>query len=270
MTCVSSVFEVGSNPLVEILRGAGLFPVMPEVRIPNYKLNWLVMRDGKVDIREPLPQSVMWPDGQKPEPGKGSVLLLHMWMPHCQSCYVPLQKLDARISEGRIPEGMRVMLVAFGTNVTAEIADEMVALKLQNPVHLDEEGGLAERLGTISVPSTYLVDEAGFVVAYRSGVLDFESKAVNRVFEAVAEHRVADRTLQEAGFSLHRALVEPHREWMSRGDVVNYLNMAISLAMTLCVFGVVCYAWVKILRKRAGRQSYGNFGLDQSVQTVDE
>jgi hypothetical protein len=182
------------NPYVKALRQADFSLSGNDVRIENFSLPFLKKENGSMEVREPLPYEFLFPwqnnaawSAQKTWPG-AKLTLLHFSLHECAPCHTEVKELQNLFAGGKLPPNVQLWQVVGGTNATALIANEMLPILPDGArTHLDLEDGLSERLGVIGAPATWILDEAGLVVGYRNGALNFDTPGMDVLWARLAE-----------------------------------------------------------------------------------
>ena len=243
-----------------LLQNAGFIWVENEVRLHNYALPYLQKIQGTMSIREPLPTDLLrpWEAGQNTVAPR--VTLLHFSLHECEHCPSEVKYLHSFFSGSRLPgmllahkapQHIGLVQMEYGTNATQFVADDMTPLLPEGAkTHLDLDDGIAERLGVIGAPATWLVDEQGFVIGYRNGPMNFESPG----FEALVgwlEKRGADASKLGINQSLHAALTGTAEE--NATPRVKVLNETFVHIFAVGIAALVCYAAFRIVVYRKDR-----------------
>jgi hypothetical protein len=181
------------NPFVKALRQANFALGGVEVQVENFSLPFLEKQNGTMIIQEPLPFEFLFPwqntnNNASKLTAPPKLTLIHFSLHECEPCHAEIAQLQSMLSSQKIPSNVQIWQVVGGTNASAVVAAEILPL-LPNgaKTHIDPEDGLSERLGAIGAPATWLLDEAGLVVGYRNGDLDFETPGMDVLFARLQE-----------------------------------------------------------------------------------
>jgi hypothetical protein len=195
------------NPYVWALRQAGFSVTSGHVRIENFSIDYMIRDKGIMSIREPLPQAVLFP--WKVQTADPKISVLHFSLHECLPCHTEIAELQSLITRGGVPPNVQLMQFVYGTDVTALIADEMVPLLPDGAkTYLDPEDGLADRLGAMGAPATFILDEDGVVIAYNNGSTDFDSPGMDALMARLAAWPRLKTKFPELG-ALHKAVLNP-------------------------------------------------------------
>lgn len=101
---------------------------------------------------------------------QGRPIFLHLWRPECVSCLAEIPGLNAlfREFEGK---GIAFVSVSLDADPAAALADHDVHF----PVYTAGAGGIPAPFHTLSTPTTYIIDSAGFIVFRHTGAQDWDS-----------------------------------------------------------------------------------------------
>jgi hypothetical protein len=182
------------NPFVKALRQANFTLGGVDVRIENFSLPFLEKQNGAIAVQEPLPFEFLFPwqnasnKNTSEQAAQPKLTLLHFSLHECEPCHTEIAQLQKMLLSQKIPPNVQVWQVVGGTNASAVVAAEMMPLVPNGAkTRIDPEDGLSERLGAIGAPATWLLDEAGLVVGYRNGDLDFEAPGMEVLFARLQE-----------------------------------------------------------------------------------
>lgn len=112
---------------------------------------------------------------------KGKVVFLNFWATWCGPCRQEMPSME-RLYQRLKGEGLEVVAVNLqedGKSVQ-KFVDEY---KLTFPILLDKTGRVGSTYGARSIPTTYIVDRNGFVVAGTIGTREWDSEEYVRFFE---------------------------------------------------------------------------------------
>ncbi len=191
---INTPLPQNTNPFVKALRQANFTLGGTDVRIQNFSLPYLEKQHGTIAIKEPLPFDFLFPwqnTATTNTPGSAlppKLTLLHFSLHECEPCHTEITQLQGLLAAQKIPTNVQLWQVVGGTDASAIIADEILPLVPNGAkTHIDPEDGLSERLGAIGAPATWILDEAGIVVGFRNGDLDFETPGMEVLFARLRE-----------------------------------------------------------------------------------
>jgi thiol-disulfide isomerase/thioredoxin len=229
----------------EALVGAGLIPVETDVYVAN---NLLGVIDPRTFVQKRVagefPTTALRPWEQDLSLPKKNTLL-YFWFPECENCRIGLTSLNRLFEDKKFPDNLQLVNVAFGTDATQLIVDEMNALKLSMKVYLDPSGGYAERLGVLAAPSVALLDTEGKVVARFNGELDFDSPGFDILLSKIAH----SNDLLKNGQTL--TLQDLLRTEVKAESVlpVTFLNLRVENWTALGLFVLVWYCIYRFMQR---------------------
>jgi hypothetical protein len=240
------------NPYVWAFRQAGFSVASGHVRIENFSIDYMVREKGIMSIREPLPHAVLFPWKVQAAPPKISIL--HFSLHECVPCHTEIAELQSLIQRGGVPSNVQLMQLVYGTDVTALIADEMVPLLPDGAkTYLDPEDGLADRLGAMGAPATFILDEDGVVVAYNNGSTDFDSPGMDVLMSRLGTWPSLKAKFPELT-ALHKAVVNPNlripdsapTEWMKSVPIHFVLVVVVGLVTLPALFRLTRTSWPRL------------------------
>lgn len=115
----------------------------------------------------------------------GTVTLLNFWATWCPPCKRELPSID-RLAARMKGASFRVAAVSVGEKkdtVRSFIAEKGYAF----PVYLDPDGGLGASFASQGIPTTYIVDKRGRVVAGTVGAREYDDPALVAILEELAK-----------------------------------------------------------------------------------
>ncbi len=159
--------EEGPNPMQAQLMQAGFQVFKEKVEAPDFTLSNL--NGEKVALSS----------------FRGKVVLLNFWATWCPPCRSEMPSMQAMYNELR-DEGVEIVAVNLqepeGT-VTAFLEENGYDF----PVLLDSGGEVGAMYGARSIPTTYLLDTGGSVVAMVVGAREWESDELYGVLRSITE-----------------------------------------------------------------------------------
>ena len=94
---------------------------------------------------------------------KGKVVLLNFWATWCPPCRLEIPSIAA-LGKALKGEAFEIAAVSVGEE-RKTVADFVAQEKLSFPVYLDRSGKLGAEFGARSIPTTYILDREGRIVA---------------------------------------------------------------------------------------------------------
>ena len=112
---------------------------------------------------------------------RGKVVFLNFWATWCGPCRFEMpsmEKLYRRLKD----EGLEILAVNLQEDRSSveQFVDEY---GLSFPVLLDTTGRIGATYGARSIPTTYIVDREGFVIAGTIGTREWDTEEYTRFFE---------------------------------------------------------------------------------------
>ncbi|MDR2629564.1 MAG: TlpA family protein disulfide reductase [Spirochaetaceae bacterium] len=114
---------------------------------------------------------------------RGKVVLLNFWATWCGPCRAEMPSMEAlyRRFKGQGLELLAVNLQESRRTVSAF----MKQLGLSFPAALDERGGIGAIYGVMAIPTTYIVDRKGRIIARVTGSFRWDDPKIFSAFEAL-------------------------------------------------------------------------------------
>lgn len=171
--------------LVAILAAAAQAQQVVDPRDITFKLTYMP---------EPLAtQPTLFYDSEgKPvrlEDFRGKVVLLNVWATWCAPCIYEMPSLD-KLQRRYKAAGLEVVPVAMDQNGTAEsIRSFFMRYKIKYlPVFFDPQQSVSKAFKVKSLPSSYLIDHEGKLVAMLDGADDWYSNPAQAAVEALLKN----------------------------------------------------------------------------------
>jgi peroxiredoxin len=92
--------------------------------------------------------------------GRAPVTLVNVWATWCESCREEMQELDSLYHDFR-PQGLRVVAISVDEGDGSRVRRFVDAERLTLPIAHDPTGLVSQRLSTVGVPESYLIDSTG-------------------------------------------------------------------------------------------------------------
>ncbi|MEE8205469.1 MAG: redoxin domain-containing protein, partial [Nitrospinaceae bacterium] len=112
---------------------------------------------------------------------KGKVVILNLWATWCGPCRVEMPGLENLYRRYR-SEGLEILAVSLDKGSSDKVQTFADQYRLSFPVLLDSDGQVESRYHTLTIPTTYVIDKKGMVVAEVDGAKNWESE---QTFEAL-------------------------------------------------------------------------------------
>ena len=112
---------------------------------------------------------------------KGKVVLLNLWATWCGPCRVEMPGMENLYRRYR-SQGFEILAVSLDKGASDKVQTFADEYQLSFPVLLDSEGQVERRYNSVTIPTTYVIDKNGMVVAEVDGAKNWESE---QTFEAL-------------------------------------------------------------------------------------
>lgn len=113
---------------------------------------------------------------------QGRVVLLNLWATWCGPCRVEMPGLENLYRRFR-SEGLEILAVSLDKGSSTDPVQKFVdEYQLSFPVLVDPDGQVERLYNTFTIPTTYVIDRKGMVVAEVDGAKNWESQ---ETFEAL-------------------------------------------------------------------------------------
>ena len=112
---------------------------------------------------------------------QGQVVILNLWATWCGPCRVEMPGLENLYRRYR-SQGLEVLAVSLDKGSSDKVQTFADEYRLSFPVLLDSDGQVEHRYHTLTIPTTYVIDKKGMIVAEVDGAKNWESE---ETFEAL-------------------------------------------------------------------------------------
>ncbi len=249
------------NPYVIALRNANFSVASGHVRIANFSLPFLQLKSGMMEIREHLPYDFLFPwqttkatRSESDAFGVGKISILHFSLHECEPCHLEVQQLQTLIQHGAFPANVQVFQIMGGTDATALIAQELAPLLPEGAkTYLDLEEGLADRLGVVGAPATCILDEAGLVVGYRNGDVDFESPGMEVLLARITEWPKIQKTHPELK-TFSEAVLAPNLTIPESNTVLWLKSIPFSAIAIIIIVATASFLTLRVFKQIRSKQ----------------
>jgi len=116
---------------------------------------------------------------------KGKIVLLNFWATWCPPCRAEMPSIQ-KLWEKTKDRAFTVAAVSSG-EAGAEVSGFLSKNGFSYPVYLDQSGEVGSAFGVRSIPTTYIIDKQGRVIAGTVGGLAYDSAAVLALFAELAD-----------------------------------------------------------------------------------
>lgn len=115
---------------------------------------------------------------------RGKVILLNFWATWCPPCLQEMPAME-RLYRRYRDRGFMVLAASVDAEGDAVVTPFLQQHRLTFPVVLDRDMAVAERYGVRALPSTFLVDRGGNVVAMALGPREWDGRAARVLVESL-------------------------------------------------------------------------------------
>ncbi len=112
---------------------------------------------------------------------KGKVVILNLWATWCGPCRVEMPGMENLYRRYR-SQGLEILAVSLDKGSSDKVQVFADEYQLSFPVLLDSDGQVESRYSSFTIPTTYVIDKKGMVVAEVDGAKNWESE---ETFEAL-------------------------------------------------------------------------------------
>jgi DsbE subfamily thiol:disulfide oxidoreductase len=154
---------------------------------PDYKT---IPKLQEIKDRSPAPGFALpAPGGKKISLSdyRGKVVLLNFWATWCPDCRTEMPSMDRLYREFK-GQGFEIVAV----NVKDKREDALAFIKknkISYPVMMDPEGDVGLLYGAFAMPTTYLIDRNGVVLARMWGSTDWNSPAARKLIGEIIQQK---------------------------------------------------------------------------------
>ena len=112
---------------------------------------------------------------------KGKVVILNLWATWCGPCRVEMPGMENLYRRYR-SQGLEILAVSLDKGSTEKVQKFADEYQLSFPILLDTDGQVESRYHTLTIPTTFVIDKRGMVIAEVDGAKHWESE---ETFEAI-------------------------------------------------------------------------------------
>ena len=113
---------------------------------------------------------------------RGQVIILNLWATWCGPCRVEMPGLENLYRRFR-SEGLEILAVSLDKGSTDKVQEFADQYQLSFPVLVDPDGEVEGLYDTFTIPTTYVIDKKGMVVAEVDGAKNWESEETFQALE---------------------------------------------------------------------------------------
>ncbi|HPA11134.1 MAG TPA: TlpA disulfide reductase family protein [Treponemataceae bacterium] len=163
---VSAELAVSGDPAT-VLAGLGFYVFPEPIRLPEFNAPGLA--GGMIESTE----------------FAGKVTLLNFWATWCPPCrkeMPSIERLHAAMN------GFDFSIVAISVSEKKNTVEEFIASAGYTfPIYLDERGSIGSALASQGIPTTYILDKNGLVIAGIVGSFEYDNETLVNVFREMAK-----------------------------------------------------------------------------------
>lgn len=115
---------------------------------------------------------------------RGRVVFLNFWATWCVPCREEMPSMEQLYRRYK-DRGLVVLAISVDAEGAKVVVPFVKELKLTFPIGLDPRMTLAQQYGVLGIPSSFLVDQKGRLVALALGPRDWDSKTARAVIESL-------------------------------------------------------------------------------------
>jgi len=112
---------------------------------------------------------------------KGKVVILNLWATWCGPCRVEMPGMENLYRRYR-SQGLEILAVSLDKGSSDKVQTFADEYRLSFPVLLDSDEQVESRYHALTIPTTYVIDKKGMIVAEVDGAKHWESE---ETFEAI-------------------------------------------------------------------------------------
>ena len=134
-------------------------------------------------LRRPLP--ALAGDPVKVSDFSGKITLFNFWATWCPPCRAEMPSIE-RLYKQMSGTNFRIIAVNAGEN-RSQVASFIEKNKYTFPIYLDESNALSSIFAARGLPSTYLVNKEGKVIAVRIGAMEYDQAELIKLLKELAD-----------------------------------------------------------------------------------
>lgn len=115
----------------------------------------------------------------------GNITLLNFWATWCPPCRAEMPSIE-RLYKQMSGTNFRIVAVDAGEN-RSQVASFIEKNKYTFPIYLDESNELSSIFAARGLPSTYLVNKEGKVIAVRIGAMEYDQAELIKLLKELAD-----------------------------------------------------------------------------------
>ena len=115
----------------------------------------------------------------------GNISLLNFWATWCPPCRAEMPSIE-RLHKQMSGTNFRIIAVNAGEH-RSQVSSFIEKNKYTFPIYLDESNTLSSIFAARGIPSTYLVNKEGKVIAVRIGAMEYDQAELIKLFKELAD-----------------------------------------------------------------------------------
>ena len=156
---------------------------IPEIAAAFMKANVPFLR-SKVSARDftlPLLSATQEAKNQKLSDLRGKVVFLNFWATWCGPCRAEMPSMESLYK--RFKDKDFVMLAVNCLEKESAVLDFAEEFELTFPIALDTDGGVSQSFGIQAIPTSFIIDREGNIVARLVGSIDWDTPEFHTALE---------------------------------------------------------------------------------------
>jgi peroxiredoxin len=113
---------------------------------------------------------------------KGKVVILNLWATWCGPCRVEMPGMENLYRQYR-SQGLEILAVSLDKGSSDKVQTFADEYRLSFPVLLDSDGQVERQYHALTIPTTFVIDKKGMVVAEVDGAKNWESEETFKALE---------------------------------------------------------------------------------------
>ena len=141
--------------------------------------------DQPIDLPITAPISALKGEPVKVSDFTGKITLLNFWATWCPPCRAEMPSIE-RLYQQMSGTNFRIVAIDAGEQ-RAQVASFIEKNKYTFPIYLDESNALSSIFAARGIPSTYLVNKEGKVIAARIGAMEYDQAELIKLLKEMAD-----------------------------------------------------------------------------------
>ena len=141
--------------------------------------------DQPIDLPITAPIPALTGDPVKVSDFTGNITLLNFWATWCPPCRAEMPSIE-RLYKKMSGTNFRIVAVKAGEHRT-QVSSFIEKNKYTFPIYLDESNAVSSIFAARGLPSTYLVNKEGKVIAARIGAMEYDQAELIKLLKELAD-----------------------------------------------------------------------------------